>query len=209
MFESVIPFLTAGAIFGLSGGIAPGPTMTIIIAQAVRHGWRGGVKVALSPLITDGPIIVVGVLLLSLFREFNGFLGVISFLGACFLVYLAYESWTTSTIQVEVRAVNPRSILKGVVANFLNPSPYLFWFTIGCPMILQAYEVSSSAVGAFILSFFLGLVGTKAIIAAMVAPFRKFLETRGYVYVMRFLGLLLLLYAGLFFRDSFRAFGLW
>lgn len=208
MLESVLPFLTAGIIFGLSGGIAPGPTMTIVIAQAVRHNWKEGAKVAISPLITDGPIILVGIFLLSLFREFNTFLGVVSLLGAGFLGYLAYESWIIRPVQVEVETVKPRSVIKGVVANTLNPSPYMFWFTIGCPMILKAYNVSSSAIVAFITSFFFGLVGTKVIIAVMVAPFKKFLETKGYVYIMRFLGLLLFIYSLLFLQDGLKAFGL-
>lgn len=182
--------------------------MAIVIAQAVQHNWKEGVKVALAPLITDGPIIIIGVSLLSMFQKFNGMLGVVSLLGGCFLAYLAYESFTTKCMHVDAHSVKPRSLLKGVTANVLNPSPYLFWFTIGCPTVLKASEVGVFAVGAFITSFFLGLVGTKAVIATMVAPFRKFLETRGYIYVMRFLGSLLLVYAALFVVDGLKTLGI-
>ncbi|MEX1112119.1 MAG: LysE family transporter [Candidatus Andersenbacteria bacterium] len=208
MAEQLLSFLMAGLIFGFSGGIAPGPTMAIVIAQAVQYDWKEGAKVAIAPLLTDGPIIVVGISFLSLVREFEAVVGMVSLLGACFLSYLAYESWNTKGMHVEVRTAKPRSLLKGVVANLLNPSPYLFWFTVGCPVILKAADTSLLAVSAFIATFFVGLVGTKVVVAILVGPFRSFLRSQGYVYIMRFLSFALFVYALLFFLDGLHALGL-
>jgi hypothetical protein len=138
MLEVGTQFLISGLTFGFSGGIAPGPTMAVVIAQSVRHNWREGAKVAIAPLITDGPIIVIGLGILTVFSKIEGFLGVVSLLGACFLAYLAYESFRAKRLHVDTTATRPRSLTRGVVANVLNASPYLFWFTIGCPHAAQS-----------------------------------------------------------------------
>ena len=48
--------LTAGILLGLSAGFAPGPLLTLVIAQTLKHNVREGIKVALAPLISDFPI---------------------------------------------------------------------------------------------------------------------------------------------------------
>ena len=38
------------------------------------------------------------------------------------------------------------SLAKGVSLNFLNPNPYLFWLTIGTPLLLEAHTTSWTAI---------------------------------------------------------------
>ena len=53
--------LWSGLILGLAAGVSPGPLLTLIVQQTVRHGVREGVKVAAVPLITDVPIVAATV----------------------------------------------------------------------------------------------------------------------------------------------------
>ena len=55
----MIAALASGAFLGLSCGLAPGPLLALLLAQTLRHGPREGCKIALTPLVTDAPIIVV------------------------------------------------------------------------------------------------------------------------------------------------------
>jgi threonine/homoserine/homoserine lactone efflux protein len=43
--------------------LAPGLLLALLLAQTLRHGPREGCKIALSPLATDAPIIVVALVL--------------------------------------------------------------------------------------------------------------------------------------------------
>jgi hypothetical protein len=47
-----------GAVLGLAGGLTPGPLTTLGMGQTLQHGTREGVKVALVPALTDGPLVV-------------------------------------------------------------------------------------------------------------------------------------------------------
>jgi len=59
----MITALASGAFLGLSCGLAPGPLLALLLAQTLRHGPREGCKIALTPLVTDAPIIVVALVL--------------------------------------------------------------------------------------------------------------------------------------------------
>lgn len=200
--KSQLTFLLSGIVFGLSGGLAPGPLLTLVISETLKHGIREGIKISLAPLITDLPIILVAVLLLSRLTNVHFLLGLISLCGAAFLVYLGFESISFRGAELSAVSVNPQSLKKGVVANFLNPSPYLFWFSIGAPMVIKAADVSLVAAIFFIAGFYILLVGAKVIVSVLVGKSRQFLKSNRYIYTIRLLGVILLFFALVFLRDG-------
>jgi len=202
-----LEFLITGTIFGLAAGISPGPLLTLVITETIRHGRRAGILVALAPLLTDVPIVVVSIFILSRFSHSDIILGTISLLGALFVGYLAYESITVKGIALNEERPRPQSLRKGVIANFLNPHPYLFWIAVGAPTLFKAYKAAFFSAVLFILGFYLSLVGSKILVAEMVHKSRDFLKSSFYVYSIRLLGVVLLLFAVLFVKDGLKLLG--
>ncbi len=77
------------------------------------------------------------------------------------------------------------------MANLLNPHPYLFWFVIGAPKLIEAAEISWMTAAAFLAGLYVCLIGAKILVAFLVGRSRAFLKSRGYVYVNRILGAVL------------------
>ncbi len=148
-------------ILGLSAGFAPGPLLTLVISETLRHNIKSGIKVALAPIITDLPIIVISLFVLSNLTYFNGVLGVISLAGGLFVCFMGYESISTKGVDYDYSEANPKSVTKGVLANALSPHPYLFWFSVGAPTVTKAMSVNIYSPLAFISSFYVFLVGLK------------------------------------------------
>ena len=118
--------LTAGIVFGLSAGLAPGPLLTFVITQTIKYNIKEGVKAALAPLVTDLPIIAASLLVLGRLSDFKRLLGVIAAIGAVYVFYLAYESFTAIPVNPDVDEIRARSLSKAILVNALNPHPYLF-----------------------------------------------------------------------------------
>jgi threonine/homoserine/homoserine lactone efflux protein len=194
--------LTAGTVLGLSAGFAPGPLLTLVITQTLRHNMKEGIKVALAPLITDLPIILAAVFLLTHLTDFEGILGAISLIGGFYVLYLAYESLFTGPVNLVFAESPPQSIKKGVLVNALNPHPYLFWMTVGAPLIVKANADSPLAPLAFLGSFYIFLVGSKVALALITAKSRAFLTSKAYLFVMRILGGILGLFGLLLLKDA-------
>ena len=198
----MVTSLTAGAVLGLSAGFAPGPLLTLVITQTIKHNIREGIKVALAPLITDLPIILVSLLILTRLTDFERVLGTISLVGGLYVLFLSYECIQTGPVTVEVEAVQPQSLKRGSLVNALNPHPYLFWITVGSPLVLKFWTESLLAPLVFISSFYLLLIGSKIFLAVVVGRSRTFLTSKGYIYVMRVLGSLLAIFAIFLFKDG-------
>jgi threonine/homoserine/homoserine lactone efflux protein len=74
-------YIISGIVFGLGAGLTPGPLMTLVMTETLKHGTREGVKVSMAPLITDFPIIVISIFLISEIANFNNIIGIISLAG--------------------------------------------------------------------------------------------------------------------------------
>jgi threonine/homoserine/homoserine lactone efflux protein len=203
-----ILFLTSGIVFGLTAGISPGPLFALVISETLRHSRKDGIKIAIAPLVTDLPIVLVALLLFSKIAAYHSILGAISILGGLFIASLAYGSLTAKGMVSEGRPDRLRSLRKGIIANFLNPNPYLFWMTVGAPTVIKALDASLLAAFFFMASFYVCLVGSKIILAVVVDRSKAVLKSALYLYIIRILGLLLLVFAGLFIKDGLKMVGL-
>jgi len=200
--------LFAGIVLGLSAGFSPGPLITFVITQTLRHGVRAGVRVALAPLVTDLPIILVSVFVLAQLANANAILGAVSLLGACFVAYLAYETWRTHRLDVRAQSDADQSLRQGALVNALSPHPYLFWFTVGAPMIVKVWREDALAASAFLAGFYVCLVGSKILVAVLVGSSRQFFSGKSYAYLMRALGVLLFVFALSLAREGLGLLGL-
>ncbi len=200
----MISSLITGLVFGLSSGLAPGPLLVLVITQSLKHNAGEGIKVAAAPLITDVPIILVSLFALTQLDSFHRALAFISFAGGIYVLYLSYECFRTKPVTLEELKTEPQSLRKGVVINLLNPHPYLFWLTFGGPFILKIREGNPLAPFAFISSFYLLLIGSKVFLALIVGRSRTFLRSKGYIFVMRGLALILALFAFFLLKDALR-----
>jgi len=205
----MIPSLAAGILFGLSSGLSPGPLLTLVISQTLRHGIQEGVKVALAPLVTDLPVILISMLVLSRLAHFQVVLGVLSFIGGFFLLTLGYESFRMIGLDVSLREAEPKSLRRGALVNVLNPNPYLFWFSVGAPIVIKGWREDPFGAAVFVAGFYGSLVGSKVFIAFLVSKSRVFFTGRIYGYLRRVLGMLLFIFGLVLFKDGLNLLGIW
>jgi threonine/homoserine/homoserine lactone efflux protein len=194
--------LLSGLLLGLAAGVAPGPLLALVVSQTLRFGTVEGLKVATAPLITDVPIVLASIFLLSRLAAGETVLGMISIAGGAYVCFLAWESLHTGSVQLRAEPPDPQSWKKGALVNFLNPHPYLFWMTVGGPLVLKAWRDDPASPWLFVAGFYGTLVGAKLAIAVATGRFRGFLAGRFYRTLIRLLGLLLAGFGLVLFWDG-------
>ena len=200
--------LTTGLILGVSAGLAPGPLLTLVISETLQHNIGSGIRVALAPLITDLPIILVMLLIVNELSSMQPVLGLISLAGGCFVFYLGYQNFQTTGVELDLQARQSRSLLKGILANSLSPHPYLFWFSVGGPIVIKAMDSGGVAPYIFMFSFYSLLVGSKIVLAIAVGKSKQLLSGSLYITTIRSLGVLLCVLALFLIFEGFSLLGL-
>lgn len=198
----MIAALLLGISYGFAAGISPGPLLALVITQTLKRGWRAGNLIALAPLFSDLPIVLLAVLLIShLPHAAFGWLGII---GGLFVIYLGIETihgvWKQHNVKrEEIQATHSEQsgtstlLLRAAATNALNPHPYLFWGTVGAQLLIRIAQQSGTG-GAilFLLGFYGLLVGSKLLLAFVVSHSRNWLQGRTYQGILIGSGVLLM-----------------
>ncbi len=200
--------LLYGVLFGLAAGISPGPLTTLVLSETFKNGRKKGIEAAISPPISEPPIILLVLLVLSKVRGNYAIIGAISILGPCFLAYLGLTNLAKKADDLDGTHESGNAFLKGIVTNLLNPNAYMFWLLIGGPQIMQKTQTNAPATILFIIGFYLALVGSKIAIALATHKSKTYIKSRYHVSVVRVLGLTLIATALIMLRNGLKLVGI-
>lgn len=181
-------------VLGLGSGLAPGPLLALVMSESLRGGTRAGIRVAVAPLLTDAPIVAASWALAGSLGPQSPWLAVLALGGAVVVGHLGIEQWRAVLPEASA-AGGARSLWRGVAVNLLSPHPWLFWITLGGPLLAAAAAESAWLACAFLLVFYSVLIGTKLALAVITARWGQGLTRIGYRRVCRALGLALVAFA--------------
>ncbi|MEA2106784.1 MAG: LysE family transporter, partial [Bacteroidota bacterium] len=119
----MIEYFMAGIALGFVAGISPGPLLVLVITETLKHNRKEGIKMAFVPLVSDLPIVLISVFIIYKISNSDFVLGMISWLGALFLVYLAYENIRIKSFNIKEADGKMNGFKKGVLVNFFSPHP--------------------------------------------------------------------------------------
>ncbi|MDR1269749.1 MAG: LysE family transporter [Planctomycetaceae bacterium] len=198
-------FLWKGILLGIHAGISPGPVTTLLVTESLLHGRRAGMKIAFVPVLTDLPVVAVIIpLLYYLTFDATTVIAVISMVGALILCGFSYESFSVTESRYERGEVSRISLWKAVGMNFFNPNLYIYWITICGPLAVSGLYRGWATMFLFLATFYISITSVKLGLSLTVGSVRHSLNLKVIVWINRFLGAAMLLFALFFFRQGFQ-----
>lgn len=192
-------YLIAGLTLGFAAGVSPGPLLTLVITRTLERGLGAGVRVALAPLLTDLPIILIALTFFAILPPLLE--NVLTVAGGLFVLYLAWETLRSArTAHLTTAAPDgggaSADLWRGMLVNFLSPHPWLFWIGVAAPLLTNAWQSSAWAAMGWLAGFYGLLVGSKMMVAFAVAGGRRFLNDAWYRRLLVASALLLAFFGG-------------
>jgi len=133
--EVWLSFIAASMILCFS----PGPTVFLVMAQALSHGKRSVVPLVAGAL--SGDLIAMGVSFIgigALLATSAALFTVLKWLGAIYLIYLGVKAWRNKPTTQPPKTLNGRSVyLNVLVVTALNPKGILFFIAF-FPLFINA-----------------------------------------------------------------------
>ena len=164
----MLKHLLLGGSLGLAAGLQPGPMLAFLLARAAATGWRRTLAACFAPLLSDGPIALVSLLLLS--RLGPSFHVVLPAAGGVPLLYFAatgFRQWLRPPDPASSGSA-PRTIVEAALVNLLNPNPYLGWSLVLGPAVVAAWRGSEIHAFAFVFAFYGTMCATMAAFVLLV-----------------------------------------
>ncbi len=153
-------YLIQGIGYGFAASVQPGPLQTFTITQTLKNGWRRTLPVALAPLISDGPILVLVLFVLS--QVPGWFLKFLYIAGGMFILYLAWGAWKAwrgfDAAAPATAHSSQQGVLKATLTNLLNPGPYIYWSLVTGPILVAGWRQAPLNGIGFLLGFYCTMV---------------------------------------------------
>jgi threonine/homoserine/homoserine lactone efflux protein len=163
----MVLYLIQGVTFGFAAAVQPGPLQTYLMSRALHHGWRHTLPAAFAPLLSDGPIIILALVVLNNIPFW--WEQILQTAGGLFLLYLAFGTFKTwrgfgakSSPPAESGSMN---LMKAALVNLLNPNPYLGWMLVMGPLLVNSWR-EAPINGVVLVTGFYGtmVLGSSAIV---------------------------------------------
>ena len=172
----MFPLLVQGMTLGFAAGAQPGPFQAFLISQAISRGWRKTLLMGFAPLVSDGPIVAVTLLLLSQVPDwFQRALQIVGGLFVLYLAYLAHRTW--KSFKTDIPSTLPsrnNDLLRAATMNLLSPGPYIFWSTVIGPLVIQAWKISSWSAVAMVGMFYAAMLSLNMVLILLFGQAARF-----------------------------------
>jgi threonine/homoserine/homoserine lactone efflux protein len=169
----MIVYLLQGITLGLSAAATPGPFQAFVIGQALKNGWRRTLPAAFAPLLSDGPVILLMVLLLTSLP--TGVLRAIQIAGGVYVLYLAWNALMAYRhFQTSVPADGSgKTILQAAGMTLLSPGLYIYWSMLAGPILVRGWRESPSHGVVFLLGFYVAMVSAMMLLIVLFGAARQ------------------------------------
>jgi threonine/homoserine/homoserine lactone efflux protein len=169
-------YLIQGIVYGFAAAVQPGPFQAYLISQTLSNGWRRTLPAALAPLISDGPIILLTLVVLSHVPVwFQRFLYIAGGLFILYLAYSAFVAWRNfDEAGVVTHSASQQSAVRAAMMNALSPGPYLYWSLVTGPILLAGWRKAPVNGVGFLVSFYAAIVLSLIAIIVVFGTARRF-----------------------------------
>jgi threonine/homoserine/homoserine lactone efflux protein len=166
----MISNILIGVSIALSASLQPGPLQAFYLAKVAQLGWRRTLPAAFAPLLSDGPIALVSILLINILPPaFRDWLQLGGGILLFYLAWSAFKNWQKDQDpEPEEEGPAPQTIFQAALINLLNPAPYLGWSLIMGPALLTAWSERPILAIALLVSFYFTLISTSMVLIYLI-----------------------------------------
>ena len=194
MYE-LFQMVLLGFVIGLTGALAPGPTLVATINASIAGDWTTGLKVSLGHAIVE--LFLVILILLGLATVALPYTTVIAGIGGIALVVfgiLTIKGSRKATMRTsEVQTIsNP--YMAGLVTSAANPYFWIWWLSIGSAMVIAGLEGGLVLAGAFMVGHWTADIAWYTFVSTGVSKGKTLFSDTVYQKIMGLCGIFLILF---------------
>lgn len=195
--------LALGFLIGLTGALAPGPTLIATINASLKGGWSMGPRVTLGHMAVELLMVILIVAGVSvIFGAYTWFIAGLGGLALVIFGLLTIREARTATIDIPVEQVQAvRPFLAGAITSISNPYFWIWWITVGSALLIGAYKGGVVLAVAFIAGHWAADLGWFTLISVSIHRGRFILGERQYRWILGLCGAFLLLF-GVYYLSS-------
>jgi len=184
-----------GFVIGLTGALAPGPTLVATINASINGDWMTGLKVSLGHAIVE--LFIVILILFGLATIALPYTPLIAAVGGIALIVfgaLTIMGSRQATLSASPHQPVSNPYVAGLVTSAANPYFWIWWLSVGSAMVIAGLEGGLVLAGAFMIGHWTADTVWYTLVSSGVSQGRTLLSDTAYRNIMIFCGIFLILF---------------
>lgn len=180
MYE-ILKMLAMAFAIGLTGALAPGPTLVATVNSSLKEGWTAGPKVAAGHALVEILIflLIVGGLAAAMqqYSQTIALLGGLALIVFGFMTVLGSRSATLAAPQGQMTG---NAYLAGIITSAANPYFWIWWLSIGSTLVLSGLSSGLLMAALFMIGHWGADFGWYTLVSSSLDRGRSILSERSY-----------------------------
>ena len=204
MLYEIASTLVLGFLIGLTGALAPGPTLVATINASLAGNWTAGLKVTLGHIVIETAIFFLIVLgLASIASPYTTVIAVIGGIALVIFGIMTISGSRSASLSTAPEKIAVSPYMAGLLTSAANPYFWIWWLSVGSALLISSLE------GGLILAviFMIGHWGADAswyvFVSTGVAKGRTILSDTTYHRIMAACGVFLVLFGIYYLAGAF------
>ena len=195
MVYEMLRILGASFLIGLTGALAPGPTLVATINTSLKTGWTAGPKVAAGHALVEMLVFLLIVQgLATAMQQYSRLIAVLGGMALMAFGFLMVKGSRNAALvsSAEDSITNP--FMAGVLTSAANPYFWIWWLSIGSALIISGLEGGIILAGLFMIGHWGADFGWYTLISTSVERGKKILSEANYRNILALCGCFLIVF---------------
>jgi threonine/homoserine/homoserine lactone efflux protein len=193
-----------GFVIGLTGALAPGPTLVATINASIAGDWTTGLKVSLGHVIVE--LFLVILILLGLATVALPYTQTIAGVGGIALVAfgaLTIAGSRKATMRTSSHQTVANPYIAGLVTSAANPYFWIWWLSIGSAMVIAGLQGGLVLVGALMIGHWSADIVWLTLVSTGISKGRTIFSDTAYQKIIVLCGIFLILFGVYYLSHLF------
>jgi threonine/homoserine/homoserine lactone efflux protein len=202
MVSEILPTLVLGFLIGLTGALAPGPTLVATINASLAGNWTAGLKVSLGHIVIETAIFFL--IILGLASIASPYTAQIALLGGIALIIfgiMTIAGSRTPTLSATPSHAVASPYMVGLLTSAANPYFWIWWLSVGSDLLISSLEGGILFAAVFMIGHWGADTAWYTFVSTGVSKGKTILADTTYHRIMAACGVFLVLF-GLYYLSG-------
>lgn len=202
MTREVIEIIAMAFTIGLTGAIAPGPTLVATVNSSLKSGWTAGPKVAVGHAMVELFLFLLIVLgLAAAAQQYSRLIAVLGGLALVAFGLLTVKGSKSASLAAPALKTVQNPYLAGVLTSAANPYFWIWWLSIGSAMVIDGLRGSLVLACLFMIGHWGADFGWYTLVSTSLDKGRSVLSEVNYQRILALCGCFLIVF-GLYYLTK-------
>jgi threonine/homoserine/homoserine lactone efflux protein len=202
----MLGMLVMAFTIGLSGALAPGPTLVATVNSSLKEGWTAGPKIAAGHALVEMLVFLLIVMgLAAVEAQHSDNLATAGGLALIAFGLLTLKGSRSASLETSSKgSSNP--YLAGVITSAANPYFWIWWLSIGSALVIDGLQGGLLLAGLFMIGHWGADFGWYTLVSASMDRGKKALSSANYQRVLALCGCFLIFF-GIYYLSGVYGYG--